>query len=460
MVHVTTPRPSIGSALGNALGSVGAQEFQRYRAQSALNDLRNKSKQPGQTPSDLLFNLIEASQFSPQIGRALGPLYQTLSQQMLNKPLSQMPGPGQVLPPQATAANTENVSPQQENATNLPFALPQPTVDPTQGALEETALGMGPIPKTYSPDEYRAVESQYRSANLDPTPAVEAMKRQDEVARQRINDLVSGAKTQADLAALRSQRQLEFRNTLREQLSGISEPDLAIAESISQRPEFKKIPNDKLRAEAVSKEYRLYENAKNSFNEIATRSNYDQKEYSRQIENLRSYAQRLIENGQYAEATKILAQNGWGATEIETILNPLNKEIIQRFSHLPELKPIDQEIRAFPDSPEFDKQFEKAREKRNKELEKYKEFLSKTIKPGAATKPGTSLLQLRDKFMQKGGTFQEFESLINHLKNSDEIELDQYQSQKELPLLAEHPSASMGLGEIIWRLNPLYIPRK
>jgi hypothetical protein len=88
MVHVSTPRPSLGSALGNAIGGVGGQiagqEYGRYQTRQGLDKLRKSSQNA--SPIDQLYNLIEASDYSPQIGKAIGPLYQTLmSQQGANQ---------------------------------------------------------------------------------------------------------------------------------------------------------------------------------------------------------------------------------------------------------------------------------------------------------------------------------------------------------------------------------------
>ncbi len=121
-------------------------------------------------------------------------------------------------------------------------------------------------------------------------------------------------------------------------------------------------------------------------------------------------------------------------------------------------------MKVLPDDPRFEAETAKAFQNRKGELNKYKDYIGKNFSTGSydpinAVKPGTSLLELRDEAMQNGVTFQEFEDMVNSLIREGEIKLDQYQ-QKEHPLLAEHPVRSFGIGEILWRLNPFYIPRK
>lgn len=78
MVHVTTPRPSLGAALGQGLGQGIGQhlerEYESGQLEKGLSGLKNLSQNA--TPAEVLTELVKASARSPKIGENLGPLYQ------------------------------------------------------------------------------------------------------------------------------------------------------------------------------------------------------------------------------------------------------------------------------------------------------------------------------------------------------------------------------------------------
>lgn len=91
MVYTLPPRNSAEASFGNQIGSsiskefldafkpAAQQQYQRGQLQRALNQLRTKGQDPNATPADLLYNLIEASSYSPEIGRNLPQLYAELN---------------------------------------------------------------------------------------------------------------------------------------------------------------------------------------------------------------------------------------------------------------------------------------------------------------------------------------------------------------------------------------------
>lgn len=465
MVQILPPKTNLGSSLGQALGQglqTGLERgINRGQLQNALQDVRGLANQPGANAFDLASSLMSATAGIPGAERYVGQLFPLLLSNLQGQKASQIPPPGGAAPAMGKTQpdNQPQTQPQQVQEQSLPIPLPEPSVIPYGGALEETALGMGPIPKTYSPEEYQQVTQAYQAQGLDPTPAIAQMQQRDTAARNQIEDQIKGAETHARISQLKTNRQQEFRTILKEQIPNINDKDLAVLETISLKPEHRKIQNDKLRAEAAAKDFRLYETARSNFEKVSGRQNYDKTAHDKQIKELGNYAKILMENGQLDEAIKILAQNGWGPTEISQILNPIGKNV---FEKLPKLKPIEESIRAFPEETEgeFERQFEAAQNKRNNEIEKYKEKLASEISPGTSVKPGTSLLQLRQQFLKNGGSWQEFQTLINDLVNSRQIKLDSYQDSVEKPLLAEDPIRSMGIGELIWRFNPTYLPRE
>lgn len=78
MVHVSTPRPNLGAALGNAIGGIGGsiagREYNAGKLEQGLNELKNLP--PNASPTETLSALMKASVHNKEIGRNLGPLYQ------------------------------------------------------------------------------------------------------------------------------------------------------------------------------------------------------------------------------------------------------------------------------------------------------------------------------------------------------------------------------------------------
>lgn len=496
-IQTLSPNINTGSILGQALGEgiqTGATkgidyQVNRSRLQNALGSLKNIS--PDASPFELATSLIGATAGIPGAERYVGQLFPLLMNQLQAKKFGNTPQPGQQttpglgqnvpganqtsnqpnqLPgfgnqqPQNAQGQPSGQSPTQTPNVNLAIQLPAPALSPFGTELEGIDLGIGPVPRTYSEDQYRQVANQYTQSGLDPTPAIEQMKLEDSVSRKRLEDLIGGAETVSKISTLRRGQQEAFREILREQLPHLNEQDFAVAERIAQNPQIRSIKNDKIRAEQVRKEFNLFQAAKKNLEDNSTRRDYDEKEYQRQKHNLGNYTKTLVSNGQRDLAEGILASNGWGPVEISEIINPIPKEVESGLKKLP-IAPDPQElIRVSPDDPKFDQEAEKAIASRDKILDKYKDYIAKNFKTGSydpnnIVKTGTSLLQLRDLAMQNNVSFQEFEQMINDLVNSGKIELDSYQL-KDLPLLSEHPNRSFSIGEILWRLNPLYNPRK
>lgn len=472
MVTILPPKTNLGSQLGQALGTglqqtmgqATQQQFQRGQLQKALSGLQQLSNNPNATPFDLATSLISATAGIPGAERYVGQIFPLLLQQVQAnkfKDVPQLGGAGQFQ--SASEIPTQQVA-NQPQTSSLPIPLPEPANTSYAEATEGIDLGLGPAPRTYTPEQYRQVAETYTQSGLDPAPAINQMRLEDETSRNQLNDLIKGAQTVANISSLRTQRQEQFRNVLRNELPNAKEEDLAVAETIAQKPEFRNIPNDKLRANRVKKEFDLYESSVNNFENSSIRKDYDEREYSRQKQNLGTYAKALVDNGQRDKAERILKENGWGPVEVSEILNPLSKNVKMGMENLPKFKDVLEEVRAFPDDPKFDQEMKTALEKRDKEIDKYKDFISKNFQTGiydprTGIKTGTSLLQIRDLAMQNGMSYQEFDNMISELVDSGKIKLDRYQEQ-ELPLLGQHPSSSFSIGEILWRLNPFYIPRK
>jgi len=463
-----SPWQSIGQAMTN-LGKSAPQlmenRYQRGQLQGALDEIKNLGTQEDLNPLELMTSIMKAGAGIPGSEKYLAQLYPMVSQQLQSKMMPKGPGGEQQAPEGDNQVSaSQGAAPKQEAQEQLPMQLPTPTSEPYGDVLEGIELGRGPIPKTYSPEQYDSVTRQYKSSGLDPAPAIRSMQIHDQAARAEIDDMIKGAKTVGDINTLRAQQQERVRTKLREQLPELNPQDFAIAERISLRPEFRDIKNDALRAQKVKQEYDRYQKAATDFNKVAERSNYNEPEYNRQVDQLGNYAKTLVENGQRDLAEQILKNNAWGPVETARILNPLSQQYKNSFEKLPEVKSVLDRINVSPEDPRFDEIANRALKSRQNELDKYKDVIKKDFKTGsydAASNvvPGTSLLLLRDQVLGKNVEWQEFEKMINEMVNSGQLKLDSYQ-RSELPLLGQHPDKSFGLNEIIWRLNPFYKGRR
>ena len=468
-----TPFDVIGADVGQALQGILPQAvekgFNRGMLQKSLEDIKNLSSQKNLTPLELLTSVMQAGAGIPGSERYIGQIYPLLLNQLRGQMAPSGPASGGTGLPQAaqSAAAGMQQQPQinQPNASaNLPIPLPQPSFEPYKDTLEGIELGQGPIPKTYSPEQYQQVNQQYLSSSLDPEPALNAMKMQDDVSRAQLDDMIRGAETVGKIADLRAQQQERVRTKLREHLPELNEPDFAVAERIAQRPEFSGIKNDNLRAQKVKQEYNLYQSALENFKKNSERFNYNKPEYNRQLDQLGHYAEVLVRNGQRDLAEQLLKNNGWGPVETSTILNPLPQNVLKDFRNAPKIKSAFENVNVLPDDPRFEEQADKAIKMRENTIKNYKNLIEKDFKtgsydPASNVIPGTSLLQLRDEAMKNGMEWQEFEKTINDLIAEGKIKLDSYQEQ-ERGYLGQHPDRSFSIGEIIWRLNPIYQERK
>lgn len=455
----------IGSGLSQTLPQAALQRSNRDALQKSLDEIKNLGNNPNATALDTLTSMMKAGAGIPGSERYMAQLYPLVMQQMQAKMSPKGAGndDSNIFNGYGKDSNIKyNASGNRES--NLPIPLPEPSFQPYENELEGIELGRGPIPKTYTPEQYQEVDQRYKSAGLDSTPAIQQMQIQDEAARNQLNDQIKAAETVGNINNLRAQQQARVRTKLREHLPELNEADFAIAERISQRPEFRNIKNDNLRAEKVRQEYNLYQSAVDSFNKNSERPAYDDSEYNRQMENLGKYAHILVRNGQRDLADQILSNNNWGPVEKSKILNPLNESTVKAFEKSPKIPQLDDLITVLSDDPRFDKQAEKAIKQRNAIVDKYEDVIINNFKtgfydPSSNVIPGSSPLQMRDEFIKNNGDWRDFERIFNNAVTKGKIKLDSYQEQ-ERQYLNQHPDKSFGIGEILWRLNPFYRGRK
>lgn len=485
MVTILPADINPGGMIGQALGQGFSDTYQRRNEQSYQRGLLQKSLQgvkgimadPNKSPQEKAIAMMEAGAGIPGFEKYASTIIPLMMQQSSMQPAANVPGPGGQGPSSAASGQPRGQMPTQGQAPNLGAAqgemqgqaqLPEwigkPQGDAFPGALEPTALGMGPLPNVYTPDEIRYYEQQSLQRGIDPGLVTQQLDNYNNRARQQVQDLVTGAKTHSEVSEARAERQKQSREILQSVLGDISPENLAVAETIAQRPEFALISNDQIRAQRVKEEYDRYDSAKQGFEEISARYNFDATRNREQKNNLRSQAAILVRNGQSNLARSILEKNGWGPVEADEIINLMPEELISGAEKLPKIvNPLDQ-ITVTADDPKFDEQFMKVREKNQKAKDKYKTFIEDnwetgTVNSAGILEPGTSLLQLRDAAMKNGLSWQDFETIVADLERSGRIKLDKYQEDQKTRI-AQSPEQALGFWEIMSRGIPFYQPRK
>lgn len=486
MVQIIPPKTNIGTQIGQSLGqglqSGFQQGFQRGLLQDALKKIEGLGNRPeGQevTPFELASTLMSATAGLPGAERYVGQLFPLLLQQLQNQKFGSIPPPGGGLPSppsgvspqqavgqqptgqqQAPVPTETGAPPQQQRPLtqaqldqareSLPLPISPPTLDLFGNAPEDLRYGSGPRPVTYSQEDYSKVERDYRGAGLDPAPAINFMQRQDEIARNRYNDILKGVDVEYNLQEKRESAQERVRNTLQNQL-GIKEPRLlAVADFLARRPQFAKIPSEFRRAEAIRAELNKYAATESAFNVAASRPNpvLFPARYKTQKQTLKNDAQRMIDYGQRDQVYSTLAKNGWSETEIAKILNPLSEPVKKKVDTIPHYAIARTEAGAGRRIGTDQKILDKANDK-------IKQILVESIKPGIpdpnnpdVLKPGTSLILLKDAFRRKGVDADSFDRILTQLVENRQIELDPEQN-RELNIMKGEPFRVKSIFELV-----------
>ena len=175
-----SPFDVIGADVGQALQSVlpGAvqQGYNRGMLQKSLEDIRNLPSKQNATPLDVLTSMMQAGAGIPGSERYMAQLYPLVMQQMQGKMAQGLPQAGGGQPIQQPSSSLEGATSQtfeqQQAQQNLPLSLPEPASEQYVNELEGIDLGAGPIPRTYTPEQYREVNQQYLSAGMDRAPLI------------------------------------------------------------------------------------------------------------------------------------------------------------------------------------------------------------------------------------------------------------------------------------------------
>lgn len=483
MVQIISPSPramqqgQIGQALGMGINKNfpdPQQMVQKRLLSDAFKKFKNESN-PNANPLDLTMSFLEATAGIPGSEKYVGQVLPLLLQKSKGNRGAGLENPDGSITPQPNQNPSSTVQNQnqkfvptnatqflQQTAQEIPD-FPQPETEQQnlfQGTLEPTAFGMGPLPNTYSPQQIKLLQEEDLNAGFPDMPRAKRAEQYNEMARKDLQDYTQAAQTQSVLANQRRESQKEFQNTL-SNFVGKDPIDLALATSIAEN-KYGNIANDLLRAEKASKDYDLLKANLDQFRNSSSRPfpylPFTREKYKKSFDTLRDNAKPLIDMGLRPQLTKLLADNGWSMIETDQILNPLGEKIISEVKNLPSFEKSNldfQQSSLFP-SKIMKEESEKENQRIQNKKDTWSNYLEKTIKPGLVNpktrdsiKPGTSLVLLQNQFMKKGGTYTEFQDIINDLVRNNKIKLDQYQ-QKEMNTLNKYPIQNYTIEEFFF----------
>lgn len=479
-----TPRQTPESILGGALGQGIARNFpqpemmvQRGLLQDAFNKAKKTAGKEGASPLDVAFDFLQATAGIPGAERYVGQVLPLVMQQAKAQrgagvePVGGMPQPGgEGMPPPEQAgppggpggpppgeqvegpvSSQQFLQQSQSQVENLPPPL-QDQSNLFSGALDPTELGMGPIPQTYSAEQIQQATIEDANSGFPESPRAQMMEQYNELARKETGDLVKAAGDQAKVAEMRRQGQDAFRGVLGQVLNTNNPMKLALAENIANKPRYRKFSNDVIRADKIKPEYDKINQKLDGFINSSVRPSpflpWSRSQYFKNFDSLRKNSQPLIREGMRPQLSSELARNKWSQTEVEQILNPLGERLIKDIDGIEKFPQIGSVMTTGFDAKTVQRNT-------NRVNKKWENFLSKNIKPGKidpherdVLQPGTSLVLLRNEYMQKGGNWEDFESMVNDLRESGKIRLDDFQ-ENEMNTLIRRPVQSLTFEEFL-----------
>lgn len=423
----------VSSALGQAVGGLGGQlagqMYGDYRAQSAADKLRQQSNQPGQSPQDLLFNLIEASRYNPQIGKSLGPLYQTLLTQMQAEKGQGVVQPGELLDegmpyqkgtlpqfgqqnapqmPQGQPGQGPEFFPNIVSGQQAPGSMPQqatkgivkPVFSPSE--LTQKALilanerNKAKIPT--SPKEAYAELSQQNEENKLYNQGVESELQRKIAAQEKYGEQGRNALTKImpeandEILAIFQKKGEEYANQNKSQ-ADISR--LLATDAIKFKNQLSNIENDLSAPRFLTNIFRSFLGNEKSFDEAAN--------------DMRVKLKPLLDEGLYDTARKMLAKQGFAPEERESIINPIPKEdknIIDKMN-------LKKQV-STPEELEMHYQYTPldSEEMKNNMMEVF------------SKDPNANLVLIRKAYEDKGYDWRMFKNNLNDLIQSDQIKLN------------------------------------
>lgn len=444
MVTILPPKTNLGSQIGQSFGQGFTRSFeeqyQRGKLQQSLDRLRMQGQNPNATPTDLLYNLIEASGYSPEIGRNLPALYAELNKareanamrgvdfggQPQPQPSFQSGGISRQAPsnPAVEQATTQdkffpnNVG-SQESPGNIPQqatkGLVKPILDGDQklqkAQQRQAELARNGIIKPFeevynqvvNEDEQNRIYNQH--VERETEKRIAAQEKYGDLAETRLKKLIPDASDEE--SALFKKKGEEAAGENRSQ----GDIDRLISREVSKYKNV--LSNIEKNLEAP----RIQNGLKRTL--LGTRSDMKSVE-----QDARAAVKPLIDLGLYEKARTMLANTGFYPEERETIIfGEMPTEIKKQIDSIPKAitkKPMGAKVGGLEVVP--GKYINQEPSYDLKSQVHLFDNLSKVW--GGETNDNINLLQLRKAYEDKGYDWRIFKDAMNELVNNGHIILN------------------------------------
>lgn len=477
MVFITPPRNAPNASFGNQLGQAinqgfqksfqpaVQQHYQRGQLQEALGKLREQSQNPNATPQDLLYNLIEASSYSPEIGRNLPQLYAELNKAR-----------------EANAMKNVNYGSQKQGIQQGGISRPQQNVSPeVQNAIQQNKFFPQNLGAQEKPGNLpqEATTGQVRPVLSGDELLQKAQDRQSELARngivkpfEDVYNQVQNENSQNDLYNQRIELERQKRIDSQEKYGNLAEQRLKklIPEASDEEAAvFKKIGEDaggENRSQGdidrfITRKVNDYKNSISNIEKDLQSPRIQNKlqrlfagkgtNYKQVEQDARAAIKPLIDLGLYEKSRTMLANAGFYPEERENIIfGEMPKEIKSTVDRIP--KASYEKTKSLPITmsagiPTGDKNFPKEYDLKSRV--NLFDNLSRVFGEGENNQ--INLLQLRKEYEDRGYDWRLFKDAMNDLVNSGQIKLnpDQttiYNSHLNKPPLSKLETILYNLG--------------
>lgn len=340
------------------------------------------------------------------------------------------------------------------------YGIPPPMNQGQEGVLSPTRLGSGPIPNTYTPQDYAAVQKRAAEQNRNATPEIAAMQRHDTVARQQNADVTQAAEVHERHAALQRTKDKE----------DIEEAQ-KIFPDLKDSAKLENYLSVQLPAEDLAKTRNQQIIARKRLADINEKALYDVAQNGRKVLGSQRHedsflaaknaVKTLVAEGQSPAARLALSQGGWGPYRQELATNDLSPQMYESVKKLPKLNSLGGYDATTPIG-RSSQQVKGRHESYQANIDKYKEYLKKNVKAGepdarfpGVIKGGTPLRVLRHEMDNNGLDYRDYSRMLNQMVDSGELKLDRYQLE-QLGEMNINPILEVGLFEAILGLIPGY----
>lgn len=475
MVYTIPGRNAPNASFGNQLGqniSEGflksaqpaiQQQYQRGQLQKGLEQLRQRGQDPNASPTDLLYNLIEASSYSPEIGRNLPQLYEQLNKAREAQAMQKVNYGGQgeqQMQPGGISAPSPQQNPQVQQAlqqqhrnfpNNLkgneaPGNLPQ---ESTKGQIRPILDGQEKM------QEAQKLQAEWGRKGIIKTfdeayAQVERMNNANESYNQQLN-----AETERRVAAQEKYGAVA-EERLTKVLPGATDEEKAIFKKIGEEAAGRDRSTGSIDG-YITKEVNDYKNSISNIQKdleapriqgaISRSFSGKSGDIEKAMSDARQAIQPLLKKGLVDKSRSMLSQAGFAPEERENIVfGPLPKETRSQIDKIPSAVSVRTPIKQQGSFP-----VGKAAQKEYSVKSKMHLYESLTDLFEQGHNDSLNLLQIRKAYEDKGYDWRMFKDSLNDLKNSGHITLNPDQENQFNSYLNNPPLDT--LGKVLHGLN-------